>query len=126
MHIERWSSISPGRSRTVSAGGLVWTVANARQPSAPFEAQVAESLAMLDEHLREAGSARTQLLSLQVLLTDIGQRAAFDRLWQAWVGPEPDHWPQRACYQAELAPGLLIELVAVAALATATLQSHRP
>jgi len=124
MHIERWSGGSAGRSRIISAGGLVWTVANARDPAAPFEGQVAESLAMLDAHLREGGSARTHLLSLQVLLADIHQRTAFDRLWQAWVGPEPDHWPQRACYQAELAPGLLIELVAVAAVATASLHSQ--
>lgn len=102
----------------VAHAGLVWTVANARDASQPFEAQVAESLQMLETHLQRAGSARTHILSLQVLLVDIAQRAAFDALWREWIGPNPEHWPQRACFQAELAPGLLIELVAVAAPAT--------
>jgi len=121
MHIERWSSSSgAGRSRTVAAGGIVWTVANATDATADFATQVAQALRILDAHLREAGSARTHLLSLQVMLADISNRAAFDASWQAWIGPDPAHWPQRACFQAALAPGLLIELVAVAAKATAT------
>lgn len=123
MHIDRWPSPSPGRSRMVSHAGLVWTVANARDTSQPFEAQVAESLQMLEAHLQQAGSARTHILSLQVLLTDIDRRAAFDTQWQAWIGPHPEHWPQRACYQAQLAPGLLVELVAVAAWASADQRS---
>ena len=69
-------------------------------------------------HLGLTGSARTHLLSLQVMLTDISCRNAFDTLWNEWVGPNPEHWPQRACFQAALAPGLLVELVAVAAPAS--------
>jgi enamine deaminase RidA (YjgF/YER057c/UK114 family) len=116
--INRWPSTTKGRSRTVACGGLIWTVANATDPSAGFETQVAQSLAMLESHLREAGSARTHLLSLQVILTEIENRDAFDRQWREWIGPDPAHWPQRVCFQAELAPGLLVELVAVAAPAS--------
>lgn len=113
--IRRWPSASPGRSRVVAHGGLVWTVANASDPGAPFEEQVAQSLAMLQRHLAEGGSARTHLLSLQVMLADIARRDAFDRIWQDWIGPDSAHWPQRAVFQAALAPGLQVELVAVAA-----------
>ena len=113
--IERWPSGTPGRSRTVRHGDTVHTVANARRLPAPFDDQVVESLATLDAHLAEAGTSRSRLLSIQVLLTDIAQRPAFDRRWLAWIGDDPAHWPQRACFQAALAPGLLIELVAVAA-----------
>ena len=60
-------------------------------------------------------SSRSRLLSLQVLLADMAQRPEFDRHWLAWIGDDPAHWPQRACVQAALAPGLLIELIAVAA-----------
>jgi enamine deaminase RidA (YjgF/YER057c/UK114 family) len=119
--VVRWPTGAPGRSRVVRHAGLVWTVANARTPSAPFAEQVSQSLAMLDAHLAEAGSARTHLLSLQVLLTDIGLRPDFDLAWTAWIGPDPRHWPQRACFQAALAPGLDIELVATAAAASAPL-----
>jgi enamine deaminase RidA (YjgF/YER057c/UK114 family) len=79
---------------------------------------VAQSLAVLESHLRDAGSARTHLLSLQVILTEIANRDAFDQQWREWVGPEPEHWPQRVCFQADLAPGLLVELVVVAAPAS--------
>ncbi len=113
--ISRWPGGAPGRSRSVRHAGTIYTVANARQASAPFVEQVAQSLAMLEAHLREAGSSRSRILSLQVLLADIAQRPEFDRHWVAWIGADPDHWPQRACFQAALAPGLLIELIVVAA-----------
>lgn len=51
-----------------------------------------------------------------MLLVDIADRAEFDRQWTAWIGADPMHWPQRACHQAALAPGLAIELIAVAAV----------
>jgi enamine deaminase RidA (YjgF/YER057c/UK114 family) len=119
MQVERWASSGKGRSRTVAYGNLIWTVANASDPAADFETQVAQSLAMLESHLEQAGSARTHLLSLQVILADIGNRNAFDSAWQRWIGVNPEHWPQRACFQSGLAPGLQVELVAVAAPATA-------
>jgi enamine deaminase RidA (YjgF/YER057c/UK114 family) len=115
MPIERWPSRGKGRSRIVTYGHLVWTVANAIDTSVDFDAQAIQSLEVLDAQLKEAGSARTQLLSLQVMLADIEHRGAFDKLWQEWIGPHPEHWPQRACFQSALAPGLLLELVAVAA-----------
>lgn len=123
MNVERWPINGNGRSRTVAYGGLIWTVANARDPQAGFEGQVTQSLQMLEAHLAEAGSARTHLLSLQILLTDIANRAAFDSQWQAWIGPNPEHWPQRSCFQSGLAPGLQVELVVVAAAASASQRS---
>lgn len=123
MHVERWPVNGKGRSRTVAYGNLVWTVANATDAQASFETQASQSLQMLEAHLREAGSARTHLLSLQVILTDIANRAAFDGLWKEWIGPNPEHWPQRACFQSGLAPGLQIELVAVAAPTAASQSS---
>lgn len=121
MTILHWSSGAPGRSRTVAFNGIVWTVANTIDLVPDFEVQVEQSLAMLDAHLREAGSCRRHILSIQVILADIERREAFDRLWQGWIGNESSHWPQRACFQSALAHGLQIELVATAAQASATL-----
>lgn len=117
MNIERWPSGAEGRSRTVAHGGLVWTVANATDPaSAPdFPAQVTQTLEALDAGLREAGSSREQLLSVQVMLASLAMKSAFDEVWCAWIGPDPAHWPQRACFEGKTAPGLLIEIMAVAA-----------
>ena len=125
MQVERWSSTAAGRSRTVSYGNLVWTGANASDASAGFEAQVEQSLQILESHLLAAGSARTHLLSLQIILADINNRGTFDSLWQQWIGANPEHWPQRACFQSGLAPGLLIELVAVAASVSAGQTSRK-
>ena len=113
--ISRWPGGAPGRSRSVRHADTIYTVANARDAAAPFGEQVAQSLAMLDAHLREAGSSRARILSVQALLTDIALRPEFDRRWVEWIGADPQGWPQRACYQAALAPGLMIELIAVAA-----------
>lgn len=121
MSIERWPVGSTGRSRIVKHSGLVWTVSNTRDASLDFAEQVRDTFELLDDSLRMAGSARTHILSLQVLLTDIAQRDAFDAQYRAWIGPDPRHWPQRACYQAPLAPGLLVELIVVAADASAEL-----
>jgi len=115
MEVKRWPIDGKFRSRTVACGDVIWTVANAIDTSATFEAQVVESLNVLESHLLEAGSARTHLLSIQVILADIANRGAFDVLWRGWIGADASHWPQRSCIQAVLAPGLLIELVAVAA-----------
>jgi enamine deaminase RidA (YjgF/YER057c/UK114 family) len=119
MQVQRWSGTAKGRSRTVSYADVIWTVANAIDVTAGFDGQAAESLRMLESHLAEAGSSRRHLLSIQVILASINDRATFDSLWQDWIGPNPEHWPQRACFQSTLAPGLLIELVAVAAPACA-------
>ena len=115
--ISRWTSGAPGRSRSVRHGDTIYTVANARDAGATFADQVAQSLAMLETHLQEAGSSRQRILSLQVLLADIADRPEFERHWVDWIGADPEHWPQRAVYQAALAPGLAIELIVVAAFA---------
>ena len=115
MTIERWPSGAPGRSRAVAHGGLVWVVANATDATAALDAQIQQTLARLDASLREAGSARARLLSVQVFLHDIADRDAFNQRWLDWIGADPAAWPQRACVQSELAGGLLIEVVAVAA-----------
>jgi enamine deaminase RidA (YjgF/YER057c/UK114 family) len=121
MTILRWSSGGKGRSSCVASDTMVWAVANAIDLTANFESQVEQSFAMLDLQLTDAGSARTHLLSVQVILSHIRDRDVFDLLWQDWIGPDPAHWPQRSCFESALAPGLLIELVVTAAPKTATL-----
>lgn len=116
-NVLRWSASAPGRSRTVSHAGMVWTVANTEDCDPSFETQARQSLVMLERHLLEAGSSRHHLLSLQVILTDIQYRALFDKLWVEWIGPDAQSWPQRVCFQSGLAAGLQIELVATAAVA---------
>lgn len=113
--ITRWGTGAQGRSTTVADDRYVWTVSNATTLTAGFAQQASETLARLDASLEQAGSDRRHLLSVQVLLTDLANRDAFNDLWTTWIGPDPDHWPQRAVLGAALAPGLLVEIIATAA-----------
>jgi enamine deaminase RidA (YjgF/YER057c/UK114 family) len=115
MEITRWAGTARGRSRASALGEMLWLVANATDARGDFPAQVTETLANLDNTLREAGSHRSRLLSVQVILQDISRKPEFEELWQGWIGPDPAAWPQRCCFQAVLTPGLLIEVTAVAA-----------
>lgn len=114
MKIQRWGSGAVGRNHTVARGDLVWTVANATSQGADFKVQVEETLALLEASLLKAGSSRHQLLSIQVLLTDIASREQFNEFWCRWIGDNPEHWPQRAVFQAALATGLALELIVTA------------
>jgi enamine deaminase RidA (YjgF/YER057c/UK114 family) len=116
MDILRWRGTAAGRSVAVGFDRLLWLVANAIDPSLGFREQVDQTLTSLDQTLRQAGSARSNLLSVQVFLTDMQRKPNFDEAWTVWIGPDPDTWPQRACIEAGLAPGLLVEIVAVAVL----------
>ena len=93
---------------------MVWSVSNASTPGAEFDVQVEETLAFLDASLRQAGSSRRQLLSVQVLLDDIARRDRFNQHWCRWIGEDAAVWPQRAVFQAALAPGLAVELIVTA------------
>lgn len=114
MRIERWGSSSEGRSHTVAHGNTVWAVSNARNLKLGFTEQVTETLEFLQGSLQQAGTDKSNLLSVQIILTDIANRQVFDELWCQWIGGNPQHWPQRAVYGAALAPGLLIEVIATA------------
>ncbi len=116
MEIERWPARGPGRSRAVRHGGLVWAVASAADAGRGTADQVAECLGALERTLAEAGSDKTRLLSVQIYLADLADKSVLDAAWDAWVGPDPSHWPQRACVGAALTGGLRVEFVAVAAV----------
>jgi enamine deaminase RidA (YjgF/YER057c/UK114 family) len=93
---------------------MVWSVSNATTAGAEFGTQVVQTLEFLDSSLEKAGSGKTKLLSVQVLLADISNRESFNQQWCEWIGENPENWPQRAVYQAALAPGLSIELIVTA------------
>jgi enamine deaminase RidA (YjgF/YER057c/UK114 family) len=50
-----------------------------------------------------------------VFLTDMGRKAEMDLVWNEWLGPNPEHWPQRACLGTALTGDLLVEITVVAA-----------
>jgi enamine deaminase RidA (YjgF/YER057c/UK114 family) len=70
---------------------------------------------LLERSLLDAGSDKTRIVSAQIFLADMAAKAAMDGVWNAWIGSDPDHWPQRACVGAPLADGCLVEIILIAA-----------
>lgn len=117
MDIQRFPGNALGRSRTVAFNELVFTVATA-PGSMSLQDQTRQMLARIEQNLRDADSDKTRLLSATVYMADITRKAEMDEVWNEWIGPE--HWPQRACVQVGLSPGVLVEITVIAARRTPT------
>jgi hypothetical protein len=44
----------------------------------------------------------------------MSSKSAVDDIWAQWIGDNPQHWPQRACYGVDLGGKLLIEIIVTA------------
>src|SRR4051812_44552422 len=121
MDIQRFPGNAQGRSRAVAFENLVFSVATA--PGSPsVQEQTRQVLARIEQSLLDGGSDRTRLLSATVYLADIARKAEMDDVWNAWIGPE--HWPQRACVQVGLSPGVLVEITVIAARSSTSLRGQ--
>jgi enamine deaminase RidA (YjgF/YER057c/UK114 family) len=112
--IERFSGLTPTRSRAVVHDGLVFTVAVAPDPVTPsMFNQTVGALARLDESLALCGTDKSKILSAIVYITDIKRKAEMNRAWDQWVdGKNP---PMRACIGVDLEPPHIVEIVVTAA-----------
>ncbi len=78
----------------------------------PFEDQVTQVLANIDECLKCAGIDRQSLVQLRIYITDMQNWPRFDQLYAAWIG---SHRPARAVAGvSELHFGLTVEIEATA------------
>ena len=115
--IERIPGNVPFRTWGSAYRDLVWVLGMSDDLALPFEGQAERAFAALDRGLRQAGSERSRLLSVQVYLYDIARKGEFDKTWAAWIGDDPQGWPMRSCVEVTFAGGNKIELIAVAARA---------
>ncbi|MEK7687254.1 MAG: RidA family protein [Pseudomonadota bacterium] len=77
--------------------------------------QVRQALAEIDALLARAGTDKTRILTATIYLADIGDFAAMNAVWDAWV--VPGQTPARATVQARLNdPEMKVEIVVVAAI----------
>ncbi len=115
MSIERLH-IGPRMSQAVKHGNTVYLAGQvAKTATASVEVQTQEVLEKIDALLAEAGSSKSKLLSVQVLLSNIADFAAMNSVYDAWI--DPANPAGRACYEARLAdPNLRVEIIAIAAL----------
>ena len=111
--IQRFSGLTPTRSRAVVHDGLVFTVAVAPDPVTPsLYEQSVKALARIDESLALCGTDKSQILSAIVYITDMKQKSEMNRAWDQWV--DPDNPPMRACIGVELEPPHIVEIVVTA------------
>jgi enamine deaminase RidA (YjgF/YER057c/UK114 family) len=106
------SRYSATRSRIVVHNGVLMTVAVSPDKSPSVYEQSRAALAVLDRHLSEAGTDKSQVLMVMIYLADVGAKAEFNRAWDEWVDRE--HLPLRACVGVALEGKDLVELVATA------------
>ena len=102
-------SLAVEHGDTVYLAGVV-----AKDRKKDIKGQTAEVLAEIDRLLAKCGSSKSKVLSAQIWVTDIRNRAPMNEVWTAWV--DPKNLPARACVEAKLAdPACLVEIMVVAA-----------
>ena len=91
-------------------GTLVMTAGEvADDNSGDITAQTKDVLAKIDALLAEAGTDKGSLISAYIWLPDIGDFAAMNAVWDAWL--PAGGAPVRACVEAKLAdPRLKVEI----------------
>ncbi len=83
--------------------------------SADIAGQVKQALAEIDALLARAGTDKPRILTATIYLADIGDFAAMNAVWDAWV--VPGQTPARATVQARMNdPAMKVEIVVVAAI----------
>ncbi|AKR58136.1 hypothetical protein XM25_20565 [Devosia sp. H5989] len=110
--------IEPGKrmSEAVIHGNTVYLAGQvATNYDAGITEQVQQVLAAIDDVLAKAGTNKSNVLSMQVILNNIADFAAMNAVYDAWI--DPANPPARATIEARLAdPRLKVEMIAVAAL----------
>lgn len=83
--------------------------------STDITGQVRQALAEIDALLKKGGTDKSKILSAVIWLADIGDFAAMNAVWDAWV--VPGQAPARATVQARLNdPKMKVEIMVVAAI----------
>jgi len=114
MPIERHQA-GPRMSQAVVHGNTVYLAGQVADDASQSTAgQTRQVLARIDALLKAAGTDKSKLLSTNIWLTDMANFAEMNSAWDAWVAP--GNTPARATVEAKLAaPGLLVEIMVVAA-----------
>jgi enamine deaminase RidA (YjgF/YER057c/UK114 family) len=101
-------------SKAVEYHGFVYTQGMVpNDTSLDIAGQARDVLAQIDALLELHGTDNTRLLQAQIWFKDIGDRAAFNEVWAAWL-PEGAA-PARAAVEAKLAdPRWLVEVMVTA------------
>lgn len=101
-------------SQAVIHGDTVYLAGQVGAPGKPVAEQTRTVLAQVEALLEEAGSSKSKILTATIWLADMGDFAAMNEVWDAWVGGQDA--PARATGEAKLAtPDYKVEVIVVAA-----------
>lgn len=103
---KRWSD-------AVIHGGIAYFVEVADDPKQDFSGQVRQILNQIDMRLKLVGSSRSRILQTLIYLADLKDGPLLNEQWEEWL--PPNEAPSRACVQAGLSTGYLVEMVITAA-----------
>lgn len=107
----------PRLSRAVICNGIAQLAGiTAPDRSQDIHGQLRQVLARIEEHLAEAGTDKTRLVSTWIILKDVARDfAALNAAWEAWI--PAGCAPARATWQGTLAaPEILVEMIVSAAV----------
>lgn len=106
--------IGPRMSQAVRAGDMVYLAGQIPDDrTAHITGQTAETLGKIDALLAEMDGSKSDLVSVQIWLSDMTDFAGMNAAWEAWV--DPDNPPARATAGVALAsPGVRVEIIGVA------------
>ena len=108
--------IGPRMSQVVVHNGTVYLAGQvADDAKQDIVGQTRQVLATIDALLKTAGTDKRQILMAQIFLTDMGDFAGMNSVWDEWV--TQGHTPAHATVQAKLAgPEWKVEIVVTAAV----------
>ena len=102
MSIQRFET-GPRMSQAVVHGNTVYlagvVASNAAGESVTKQTQ--EILAIIDGHLKKAGTDKSKLLTTTIYITDMKTFPEMNAVWDAWVSP--GNTPARATVEVQLA-----------------------
>jgi len=104
-------------SQAVVHNGIVSTAGQVAQNArgASTTDQTKDILKAIDELLSAAGTDKSNLLTATIWLSDIGDFAEMNAVWDAWVSA--GNTPTRACVESKLAsPDFTVEIAVTAAV----------
>lgn len=106
--------IGPRMSQAVRTGDMVYLAGQIPDDrTADITGQTAETLGKIDALLAEMGGAKSDLVSVQIWLSDMKDFAGMNVAWEAWV--DQVNPPARATAGVVLAsPSVRVEIIGVA------------
>ena len=118
MTIKRSQPHTPGRTRRVEYGDIVYCVMTADDKTDPtVTGQTAQALRQIDRYLAAAGTDKTRILTATVYIADMAKKGEMEEAWLNWIDPENP--PARACLGVTLHGTTLVEFVISVAKPTA-------